>query len=141
MKHSTLSGLLGALLISACTGAAHAPRASSDVAVRCTGPITIQRQSDVRAVATTCRSIDGDLRIVGTDVTNLDGLENIRSVEYLVIAKNPKLENIRGLRGLVSARSITLTENPSLGSLEGLEGVEVREASVLASAHAAPTDG
>src|SRR5262245_13725194 len=113
MKHSTLFGLLGSLMISACATAAHAPRASVDVAVRCTGPVTIQRQADVRAVAATCGAIDGDLRVVGTDITNLDGLENIHSVSYLVIAENPRLENVRGLRGLVSVRGITLMDNPA----------------------------
>lgn len=144
MKHSTLFGLLGSLTISACASAAHAPRASVDIAVRCTGPVTIQRQADVRAVATTCGAIEGDLRVVGTDVTNLDGLEHIRSVSYLVIAENPRLENVRGLRGLVSVRGITLMNNPALTSLEGLEGVQVKQAgtsTTVAAAPAAHTDG
>jgi hypothetical protein len=135
MKHSVLLGLLGCLLASAC--GASAPRApitaGGGVMARCEGPVTIQKQGDVRGIAATCGAIDGDLRVLGSDVTNLDGLEHLRSVRYLVVAGNPKLENVRGLRGLVAARGVTFMDNPALTSLEGLDGLSTLDAAVIAN--------
>ena len=127
MNTRTIFGLLGCIITTACgTEAGALPARSADIAAGtavCQGPVTIHRQADVRSVGATCGSIDGDLAIVGTDVTDLDGLGNIRSVRYLVVANNPRLSNIRGLAGLHVARGVTIVENPALRDLTPLDGV------------------
>lgn len=134
MKHSALLGLLTSFIVSACGATTRAPEsATNEIAGRCSGPVTVRTQSDVRSIGTMCRSIDGDLRVLGANVTNLDGLEGLRSVSYVVIAENPHLQNVRGLRGLISARGITVMDNPELQSLEGLEHVAPREGVVIAN--------
>jgi hypothetical protein len=123
---------IGFLLVSACGGAVRTPIVAGEPAAgRCVGPVTIRSQSDLRSVAATCRVIDGDLRILGSGLSNLDGLERVHSVQYLNIFENPKLSNVRGLRGLIAARGVAFIDNPALASLEGLENVAVTEAAVI----------
>jgi hypothetical protein len=137
MKLVSLSvGLVGCLVASVCAGseATRAARAVDEVVERhCSGPVTIARQSDVRSVGAFCNVIDGDLRIAGTDVTSLDGLEGVRSVRNLVVINNPKLASLHGLSGLRDARAITVMGNPVLTTLSGLEGLATLDAAVVAN--------
>jgi hypothetical protein len=131
MHKSKLFGLGCFILVSACGGAVPSRVVANEHVSRCSGPVTIQNRSDLRSVAATCQIIDGDLRILGSDLTSLDGLERVRSVQSLAIFENPKLENLRGLRGLVSARAVALIDNPVLESLAGLDNVTVKDAAVV----------
>jgi hypothetical protein len=135
MKNSILLGLVGSLMVTACGASGHASHvaSASDGRFVCMGPITVRSQADVHSVAESCRAIDGDLLVVGTNVTSLDGLQGIHSVRYLVVAQNPKLRSVQGLGGLVSARGITFMDNPALESFSGLEGLAVTEAAVIAN--------
>jgi hypothetical protein len=85
--------------------------------------VTLASQADVRRVGALCTNIDGDLHITGTDLTDLDGLEKLHSVRFLVVVRNPRLASVRGLSGLRAASAVTFMGNPSLRSLEGLEGL------------------
>jgi hypothetical protein len=69
--------------------------------------------------------------IAGTNLTNLDGLENVHSVRHLVIVDNPALKNIEGVRGLATARGIAVMKNPALRSLRGLEGLTRLDGAVI----------
>jgi hypothetical protein len=131
MRKSTLLGLGCFLLVSACGGTVRAPLTASEPFGRCVGPVTIRTQSDLQSVAAACRVIDGDLRILGSDLANLDGLESVRTVRNLAILENRKLSNLRGLRGLVAAQGVALIDNPALENLKGLENVAVKEAAVV----------
>jgi hypothetical protein len=131
MYKSKLFGFGCFLLVSACAGAVPAPRVASEPLGRCMGPVTIHSEGDLRSVAATCRVIDGDLRILGSDLANLDGLENVRSIRNLAIFENPKLTNVRGLRGLRVADGVALIDDPALESLAGLENLAVKNAAVV----------
>lgn len=129
-------GLVGCLVASVSAGSTPARLSSGGSAGperHCAGPVTITKQSDVSSVGSFCEVIDGDLRIAGTDVTNLDALSGLRSVRYLVVVDNPKLESVAGLRGLRSARGVNFIENPALRNLEGLSGITQLEAAVITS--------
>jgi hypothetical protein len=129
-------GLVGCLMASVSAGSTPPRMSEAEGAAperHCAGPVTITRQSDVTSVGAFCQVIDGDLRIAGTDVTNLDALEGLRSVRYLVVVNNPKLESVTGLRGLRSARGVNFIENPALRSLEGLSGITEVDAAVMTS--------
>jgi len=96
----------------------------------CHGPVDIHGQADL-GILTGCESIDGDLRITGTTLSSLSGLERIRSVGYLVISDNPSLTSIEGLSGLKSAAGVTINANPRLASLSGLEQVRSLDGLVI----------
>ena len=95
-------GLLGCLAVSACASSQAPAAMPADVFASgdCQGPVTIAREADVHSVGRLCKVIDGDLRIVGTALTTLDGLGGVQSVRHLVIRNNPRLTSIAGLRGV-----------------------------------------
>jgi hypothetical protein len=55
------------------------------------------------------------LSLVRTGVTNLDGLQNLESIEHtLVLAENPALSSLAALVGLTGSGNIQVTDNPLL---------------------------
>ena len=88
MKRLFGLALLGCLSLSACASPPP-PRAATSgnqfVAMSCQGPVTIRGQADLDSVSEVCRTIDGVLRIVGTDITNLHGLGRLRPAGYLLV--------------------------------------------------------
>jgi hypothetical protein len=95
-----------------------------------------------------CTDLAGYLRINGNDITNLDSLDNLHSVEYSVeiyscdsleslaglenlssigyqleIVHNGTLSSLTGLENLVSLNSTYIQDNGSLVSVEGLSGL------------------
>jgi hypothetical protein len=72
-----------------------------------------------------CHRILGDLLIENTDITNLDSLYVIDTIDYyLSLTNNYQLENIRGLRNLKYVQDFYLVNDTSLKSLQGLENLE-----------------
>lgn len=72
-----------------------------------------------------CTSFEGGIIIQGNDISNLDGFENLISVDgFLVIGGvygNPLLTNINGLSNLDSiSSSLYIINNPSLSSFPGI---------------------
>ena len=129
MKKLCGFGLLGCLAVSACASS-QAPAASPSEAFaagHCQGPVTITRQADVGSVGRLCKVIDGDLRIVGTTLTTLDGLGGVQSVHHLVIRNNPRLTSITGLRAVHASTGVTLMDNPLLAGVRGNAGTTLSE--------------
>lgn len=81
----------------------------------------VDTEADIEAVRN-CRTILGKLRIMDTDLTNLDFLINVRSIYGLSIGNNAVLENIDGLRNLESIASdsgnIHIMRNPLLQNID-----------------------
>lgn len=102
-------------LLAACRGA-------GDSTV-CAGPADVRTAANVHALAG-CTAIDGDLRIVGSELADLRGLERLGSVRFLVIAGNDRLTDLSGLSGLREAAGVTVVRNEALLSLRGLEGLD-----------------
>ena len=72
-----------------------------------------------------CHRILGDLLIENTDITNLDSLYVIDTIDYyLSLTNNYQLENIRGLRHLKYVQDFYLVNDTSLNSLQGLENLQ-----------------
>ncbi len=72
-----------------------------------------------------CHRILGDLLIENTDITNLDSLYVIDTIDYyLSLTNNYQLENIRGLHNLKYVQDFYLVNDTSLKSLQGLENLE-----------------
>ncbi|RFN57839.1 T9SS type A sorting domain-containing protein [Marixanthomonas ophiurae] len=69
------------------------------------------------------RNIGGFLKINNTTLENLDGLENLQTIESLLIEYNNNLQNIQALANITSVSRILLIVNESLLSLSGLEGI------------------
>lgn len=63
----------------------------------------------------------GDLRVSGTGISNLDGLENISTVKAgVTLENNPSLDSLAGLPVSVETQKITISSNESLTGLTGL---------------------
>ena len=137
MKHLLGFTLLGCLAASACASPQPpqtAATASRPATRSCQGPVTIARKADLTSVGRWCATIDGDLRIVETDLTNVDGLDHLESVRNLIVLNNAKLASLEGLRGLRAATGVTVVGNPSLKSLDGLEGLsKLRDVMIVES--------
>jgi len=72
-----------------------------------------------------CAAIEGQVSIAGFDITNLDGLQQITSIgEYLSISNNPVLTDLSGLNNVVSINGLVVTENASLTDLNGLNQLD-----------------
>jgi hypothetical protein len=72
-----------------------------------------------------CSEIEGNVAIVGNDITNLNGLGVITHIGgYLQIGATDELISLRGLDSLISIGSeLYITCNDALTSLTGLEGL------------------
>ena len=99
---------------------------AADSGATCAGPVDVQTVEDVRALSA-CTTIDGDLRILSTSLTDLSGLERLVSVRNLVVADNAALVDLAGLDGLRHADGIAIYNNPKLTSLRALGAVQVLE--------------
>lgn len=69
-----------------------------------------------------CVRIEGSVKIIGEDITNLRGLSAVNFIEgYLSISENPLLINLAGLENLYSISSfLEINSNYNLVSLDGL---------------------
>jgi len=72
-----------------------------------------------------CGIIEGDVRIKGDDISNLDGLSVISAIGgYLKIWENPALTNFDGLSNLISIGGyLKVYTNNSLADISGLEAL------------------
>ena len=74
-----------------------------------------------------CDRVTHDLDVSGGDITNLDGLTDLKSIgQNLTINHNDLLENIHGLANLLSVDvSVGIGYNPLLTSLAGLDSLNM----------------
>jgi len=72
-----------------------------------------------------CDSLQGNVTISGSDITNLGGLSDVTLIEnYLGIQNNPVLINLNGLDNLTSTGgSLSIRENASLLNISGLNNL------------------
>jgi hypothetical protein len=75
------------------------------------------------------RSVSGDLRITNCLLTNLEGLNNLTTVgQYLGIGSDSLLTDLSGLENLISiGRSLGIYRNKRLSSLTGLGNISTIE--------------
>ncbi|MFK7828730.1 MAG: hypothetical protein AB8B57_03015 [Congregibacter sp.] len=92
--------------------------------------ITLTTQAEVDAFQDnfgnggTCRVVTGDVRIDGSDITNLNGLGAITSVGNLLVQTNDSLTNLDGLSGITSVGNIlNINGNDILTNLDGLDAI------------------
>ena len=96
------------------------------------GDITLDSQEKIDnfiILYPTCSTIDGYLIIdeqVDGDITNLDGLENIKYISKgLKIKNNSSLKSLSGLASLDSiGKGLEILNNSSLETLDGLSGLK-----------------
>lgn len=71
-------------------------------------------------------SVRGDIYIIGTNLVDLDGLENIdlEDDSYISIVNNPLLRSVKGLSGITGeVKQLEIRISPNLENLAGLEGI------------------
>lgn len=61
--------------------------------------------------------------INNTNLVNLEGLQNLTSLEVLYVHNNQSLLNFVGLENLSTAAGLSISENPSMINMEGLQGI------------------
>jgi hypothetical protein len=100
----------------------------------CNNNIGLSSQADVDSFRSKygCSVINGYLFIRGADITNLDSLADIRSIDNLFIDGNPVLENVDGLSHLTTIPGILsgnpfaglrINDNPKLTNIDGLRSL------------------
>ena len=90
--------------------------------------ITFETQSQIDSFQINnpgCTEIEGDVRISGDSITNLNGLSVLTSIGgYLRIVGNDTLTNLTGLDNLTTiGRDLRIQGNPALTSLTGLDNL------------------
>jgi len=98
------------------------------IQAQCDADIELHTQSEVDFFASTynCTHIAGNLSISGTDITNLDGLNNLLSIEnHLDIRGNADLLSIEGLNNLTNVGGhIVIALNESLVSIPNFPALQ-----------------
>jgi len=132
MKKLLLATL--AMLAIACSSDNNDPENNPEPVEDCiyVGNINLMSQADVDAFAAHhyCE-IKGDLNIgsidaVATNITNIGGLESLKSISgSLIIENNPQLINLHGLNSLVQINNnLFIHQNSALTNLEGIGPVK-----------------
>jgi len=96
----------------------------------CVGKVVVRNAADVDKLSI-CSGIEGDLWVESSSLTDLEGLEGLRSVRYLVIADNPRLQSLSGLENLHAAAGVSLWANPSLKDVDALSRARIGALVVL----------
>jgi hypothetical protein len=80
-----------------------------------------------------CNEIEGSVGIIGDDISNLEGLDPITSIDgMLTISSNSLLTGLNGLQNLTAiSGALFIDSNASLISLNGLENIEAGSISQL----------
>lgn len=91
------------------------------------GGIILKRQGEVDSFAfnyPACHRIKGNVIIENTNITNLDGLSVIDTIdEYFNLSSNYQLLNIEGLRNLQSVQDIYIYDDTLLTTLNGFRNL------------------
>jgi hypothetical protein len=133
-KHRFAVTALLALLANACASSTPRPVRSGEASLVCAGGV-IRTEADADAYAG-CATVQGDLAIVNSQLSDLGALESLRGVSgSLVIANNPRLISLAGLNGLTRAGSVQIRNNRLLCARLGLlpELGEVTDALAVSS--------
>lgn len=87
--------------------------------------VYILSQADVDSFRTThgCTDISGTLIISGNDITNLDGLSDVKSVGWVEIYNNPNLVSANLLSLETVVKDLNIYNNPLLQNLDGLNSL------------------
>jgi len=95
--------------------------------VSCTASLTFNTQAAIDDfLYNGCETIQGDLTITGDDITNLNGLRNVKTITGdLKIWNNTILETLEGLESLETiGGTLWVRINPSLRNLSGMPEIE-----------------
>ncbi len=94
------------------------------------GNVILRSQAEVDAFATdypNCTAINGLLQIGfefdQSDITDLNSLSGINSVQHLTVRVNPQLTNLDGLSAITSVGNLILFQNAVLTDINGLSGI------------------
>lgn len=91
----------------------------------CGNSITLRSQAAIDNFTTTygsCRTIS-TLRLEGNDITNIDGLSNIRTINNLFAQQVPNLENFDGFSNLNAVNNLLIRGCPKVTNLDGFSSL------------------
>jgi len=74
--------------------------------------------------------VQSSLTIRGEDITNLDSLYHIDTIEQYLAIWETSVDDLSGLRNLIMTGSLDLAANPQLNGIEGLESLKHIETSL-----------
>ena len=101
---------------------------------------TLSSQAEVDAFPADCDRVLNELRVEGSDITNLDGLANITSVGgQLWIQDNAALTNLDGLANITGSvgGELYIFNNAALTNLDGLANITSVGGDLFISSNAA----
>ncbi len=73
------------------------------------------------------RQIDGDLRIIGTSISSLQGLDNLQACEQLLISDNASLEDVSAISSLQSVGHLTIAGNSKIRDITAIRNIAQME--------------
>jgi hypothetical protein len=122
-----LTALL-ALSANACSASSAPVARTSAGPFSCAGGV-IQTADDAARFAG-CTTIDGDLQIEGSQLSDLTALDSLRNVSgTLTVANNGELSDFTGLEQLTTVSALSVHDNAVLADFSGLSGL--RQARVV----------
>ena len=91
------------------------------------GTITISSQSQIDSFTATypgCTGVNGNIFISGNNISSLEGLSQITTVGgQLTVYLCPNLTNLNGLQNISTINTVSIQNNNNLTSLAGLQGL------------------
>ena len=125
-----LTTIVVGLAANACAVHGVAAVESAAAKLSCAGG-SIQSAADA-TLYSACDSVNGDLRISASDLTDLSALAGLHSVSgKLEIVGNPQLDQLSGLEQLQHAGSLSVRDNAELDDLSALAGLANRSLGVI----------
>ncbi|MCB0534861.1 MAG: hypothetical protein KDD14_21830 [Saprospiraceae bacterium] len=95
---------------------------------QCPPDLWFDSQAEVDAFPATyptCKNMIGPVLVVGTDITNLDSLRQLRSIGNKLQIESPNLADISGLTGLTRVDGFLHIGGTALTNLHGLENLKL----------------
>jgi hypothetical protein len=127
-----------ALSANACSANGARVARTNAAPLSCAGGV-IQTESDAARFAG-CTTVNGDLQIANSQLSDLTALETLRNVSgTLTVTNNSELTDLTGLEQLASVGGLNVYNNPALGDFSGLSAlrmapvVDIRNNPALAS--------
>ena len=110
------------------------PAVSGVTPVECAGATLHSAEEAARYAS--CEAVQGDLRVLNSELRDLTALERIRSVSgTLEIAGNPHLDDLTGLDRLSSVGKLQIENNADLDDLAGLSNLTHASSIVIRHNH------
>ena len=99
---------------------------------QCNG-VWFTSQAQINSFPANCTIIDGPVKIIGSGITNLSGLNNVTKINGWLEIRKTNLGNLTGLNHLESVQGISINRNNNLHNVWALQNLTECEEGILIS--------